>query len=341
MWTFATVAIAGALGAALVWVPMTGMWWHLLRWAYYLLILMWGARHGPLSGLFAGVAASLLWTIAAATRGMGEMAWLNILTPDFAAVGLLGGTFSKVWPRFRHVYSAGRVDAWPALGPTFEPELNVDLNPLASIQSAAGLLSEDDTPTEFRQELCGIIATECKRLSASITSLHQRSPAAAQPQVHEANITAIIDAAAREGEFVLCGRGATLRTEIAPDLPPIQCDPDQIRNLIMSLIINAVQLELPGDEVVLNAHCGNDGVVLDVRDLGNRSFVSRIVKRFFRSQRATTRVGFAAAYDIVRQHGGKIEAKLNVRKGLEVSVWLPLRRNCTNGSWKGAGGGGR
>ena len=336
---FVTFAVTLGLTVALAWLPMPGIWWHVVRWAAYLPILLVSARHGPIAGLWSGVAASLLWALATVSRGAGDVSWLSILSPDFAAVGLFGGRLLGVWPRSRQRYSASEPAAWPEMGPISEPEIDLNLNPIASIQSAAGLLAEEDTPADLRHELAGIISTECGRLSAGITSLLQRTAAAASPQFSEADLPPIIDAAVREAEFVLCGRGTVVRKEIAAELPSIQCNPDQLRNLFMSLTISAVQSAPAGDTVILTAHRGDEGICLDLKDQGQGSFLSRVRGRFYGARPSTTAVGLAAAYDIVRQHGGKIEAKINVRKGFEFSVWLPLRRNRGNG--KCASGGGR
>ena len=317
------------------------MWWHVVRWAAYLPILLVSARHGPIAGLWSGVAASLLWALVTASRGMGDVAWLSVLSPDFAAVGLFGGRLLGAWPRSRQRYSASEAAAWPEPGRISEPEMDLNLNPIASIQSAAGLLAEEDTPADLRHELAGIISTECGRLSAGITSLLQRTPTAVPPQFLEADLPPIIDAAVRETEFVLCSRGTVVRKEIAAELPSIQCNPDQLRNLLISLTINAVQSAPMGNAVVLTAHRVDDGICLAIKDQGRGSFLSRVRGRFYGARPATTGVGLAAAYETVRRHNGKIEAKVNVRKGLEFSVWLPLRRNCTNGSLQGSGGGGR
>jgi signal transduction histidine kinase len=109
----------------------------------------------------------------------------------------------------------------------------------------------------------------------------------------------------------------------------------------MSLTVNAAQSVPAGDTVLLTARRGDGGVYLDLKDQGHGSFLSRVRGRFYGARPATTGVGLAAAYDIVRRHGGKIEAKVNVRKGFEFSVWLPLRRDCADGNWQGSGGGGR
>jgi signal transduction histidine kinase len=294
-----------------------------------------------MAGLLAGLAASLAWALAISLQGVGDMAWLSMWLPDFAALGLVGGRLLGVWPRVRQRHAAGVSVAWPQLGRTSGPEIDLDLNPIISIQSAACLLAEEDTPADLRHELAGIISKECGRLSAGITGLLQRGAAVAQSPYCEADLASIIDAAVREAEFVLCARGIVVRKEIAPELTTIRCNPDQLRDLVRSLTINAVESAPAGDEVVLNARRGEDGVILEVRDRRTGSSVSRVLGRFFGSRTQTTGVGLAAASEIVRQHGGKIEAKVNDRKGFEFSVWLPLRENGINGNWQGAGGGGR
>jgi hypothetical protein len=338
MRTFAAIVITAGLILALAWLPVPGIWWNLVRWAFYLPILLVGARYGSLAGFFAGLTASLLCAVVAVSRGMGDVSWPGTFAPDFAVVGLLGG-FLITWPRFRKLYPGREADPWPALGRTSEPEIPFDANPLTSIESAARLLGENDTPADLRQELVGIIAKECNHLSASITSLLENRREAAPPQVCEADITPIIEAAVRDAEFVLSGCGIVLHKEIAPDVPPIECNPDQIRKLFTSLIINAAQSANAGTDVALEAHCGHNGVVLAVR--GQGPFVRRVANRFFGSHAGPSSVGLAAAQDIVRRHGGRIGGKTNLGKGLEFSVWLPLRRNDTNGGWQGATSRGR
>ncbi len=341
IWTTVTVIIAVGLTLALFWAPLPGMWWHVVRGIYYLPILLVSLKHGPIAGLSAGVAASLLYAFAADSRGMTDMAWISLLIPDFAIVGLLGGRFLKAWPRFRQMSFASGEDTWRRLGRPSQMEGNFDLNSLASIQSAAGLMSEDDTPPEQRQELAGIINTECEHLSANIRRLLQRGPATAQSQFCETDFGAVTDGAIREVEFILGGHGILVRKELTPDLPPVECDPDQIRNLLISLTLNTVQTLPAGSAVVLNTRRGEEGVVMDIRHASQGSFVSRVLNRLFGRRHEATGVALAAAYDIVRQHNGKIKAHLNVGKGLEFSVWLPLHRKDPHDSWPSAGGGGR
>jgi signal transduction histidine kinase len=342
IWIFTTVIITGILTLALFWLPLPGIWWHVTRGIYYLPILLVSVRYGPLAGLSAGLAASLLYAFAADSRGLNDMAWFSVLIPDFALVGLLGGRFLKTSTRFSQVSFASGSNSWSRFGNrASQTSNNIDLNPLASIQSAAGLLCEDDTPREQRQELAGIISTECEILSASIQGLLQLGHGPSQAQFSQSDLGALINAAIQEVEFILGGHGVLVHREITPDPLPVECDPDQIRSLLMTLIINTVQSLPPGSTVLLATNCHDGGVELEIKQQGRESFLRGIVNRLSSSRPSATGVALANAYEIVQQHSGRIRSNRNVRKGLEFSVWLPLRRRDTNGGWQSAGGGGR
>jgi signal transduction histidine kinase len=285
------------------------------------------------------VAATLLAVLAAASRGIGETVWPIIVTPDLALVGLLGGGLRRLFPSFGRQQSASRAEIWPEFGRISEPKGSVNLNSLASIQSAAGLLAEDDTPAAMRQELAGIISTECGRLSAGIKGLLQQDSGITPSQVGEADVASIVNAVVRQAEFVHCDHGVQVLKEIASDLPPIQCDPAQIHSLLLSLTTNVVQSAPAGARIILHAHRAEGGIILGVSEHSTGASLGRAIKRYFSAQPSTKTAGLAAAYEIVRQHGGTINAKIKVEKGLEFSVWLPLRQNTTNGCGQSTVGG--
>jgi hypothetical protein len=332
--TIAAVVSAVGLTICLILLPLPGIWRHVFRWAFYLPIFLTGASYGPFAGSVGGLAASLLWAFVAVSRGTDDASWPAVLAPDLVLVGLLGGLL-RAQPRTQKSYSGRWTDTWPGLGRISEPDPSFDLNPLSSIESAVGLLAQDETPAALRRELVAIVLTECEHLSGSIKGLVERCRAApAQDQL--ADFPAIVDAAVQEAKFFLGPQGVTLRKEIALGIPSIQCSPDQIRNLLVSLAINAADASLAGSEVVLNARGADDGVILEVRNQGQWSFV-RWTLNYLRSRPGTSDASLAAAYEIVRQCSGKISRIRNIRKGVEFSVWLPLYRNRTYGPWQGAG----
>jgi len=332
-----TFAVTLGMAVALAWMPMPGAWWHAARWAAYLPVLAVSGRHGPMAGLWSGIAASLLWAALTANLGVNDAPWLTLLVPDFVLVGLLGGRLLGARQPSRRLPPASGKKAWVDLGKIPEPA--TDLNPIASIQSAAGLLAEDDTSADVRHELAGIISNECGRLAASITSMALRNAAKPPPQLCEVDLKPIIDAAVGEAEFILCERGIVVEKQIAAALPQIVCNPDQIRSLLTALTIGAVQSA--SQDLILDVHHEDEGIVLEIKDCGKGSVITRILDRFLGPAPEPSSAGLTDAYAIVRQHGGRIKATVNTKKGLEFLVWLPLRQNDVNGERQGTSGGGR
>ena len=336
-------ALAASIGLTLglAWLPMPGAWWHAARCAAYLPILAVSVRLGPIAGLSAGLATSLLWelTIFLAAR---NVAWPSFLVPDFALVGMFGGWLLGVRPPSPRGQPAAGQKGWNGPAQISEPAIEFNLNPIASIQSAAGLLAEADTPADVRHELAGIISTECDRLAASIAALvEQKTTAATRPQVREVDLKPIIDSAVREVEFVLCERGIAVERHIAPEQPRIECNPDQIRSLLIWLITNAVEKAQTGKKVVLDVRGEKDGVTIEVKPKGRISIARRVLDRFFGLSVEPEGNGLAAAYRIVERHSGRIEVKVNAKNSFEFLVWLPLCQGCANAECQGAGGGGR
>jgi len=339
MRTFAVVVSAAGLSAAIAWLPLPGIWLSVAGLLFYIPIFWIGAQGGPLPGLASGTAASLLCAFVTASRGDASWPVLLAVAPGFVLVGLLAG-FKKGWPGFQPKYSLKGTDPWPPLSRGPEEEANFDSNPLAAIESAADLLADGNTPQPMRQELVSIIATECSNLSAEIKGLLQQSSRATAAQQSPSDISAIIDAVAREAEFVLGAQGIAVRKEIELQMTSVQGSPDQLRNLLMSLAIKATEHVFAGSELVLKAHNANAGVIVEVRIQGRRSVLRRAANRLFGYSLKASGPALAAAYDIVHRHGGTISVAAHVWKGLEFSVWLPLLRDRTYGSWQGAGRGG-
>lgn len=337
----AVVAIAVVLIVSLAPLTIGQSEWRITRWAFYIPVLLLGAQYGSIAGFFGGVGASLVCAFGAIGREIQDVSRPDLFAPDFAIIGFLGGRVLAGRQRSILLHSARNSSSLPDPVDSSDANRSFDLNPLISIESSAKLLAEEDTPAHMRGELAGIISKECQHLSASIISMLQRIGEATPAQIREADITPILEAALREAAFVLCGRGVTLRKEIAPDLPRIRCCPDQIRRLFVSLLISAAQTAPAGAEVALRAHRAAEGVMLDIREQGEISFARRVVSFLSGPRTGMTSDNLASAYDIVSNHDGTIEAKLTVRKGMEFSVWLPERPNDPDGERNGVGGGGR
>jgi len=127
-------------------------------------------------------------------------------------------------------------------------------------------------------------------------------------------------------------RPIRIRKALASDLPAIDCDPDLLRQLLLNLIINAIQSMENGGEVAVSAGVRSGKMCLSVSDEGvgispeNRE---KIFDPFFTTKESGTGLGLSVAHQIVEQHGGVLTCEANQATGMTFTALLPLRHEET------------
>src|SRR5581483_11193067 len=120
---------------------------------------------------------------------------------------------------------------------------------------------------ELRWEIRAIIEKECGRLEHLLSNLldfaRPRSP-----ECREIDISQSLEATIALLAHTACKNGIRLRQDVSPDLPLVECDPEQIRQAILNLALNAIQAMPEGGEVVLSASVEGAQVLIEVRDHG-------------------------------------------------------------------------
>lgn len=139
-------------------------------------------------------------------------------------------------------------------------------------------------------------------------------------------------------ETVILMRNAAITKNVniielyAPNLPWARMDVNQIKQVVLNLLNNAVQaMPKGGTLTVATESYATDvpGVRLRLVDTGMgipRENLERIFEPFFTTKPPGegTGLGLALSYTIVRDHGGKIEVTSVVNKGTTFMVWLPV-----------------
>jgi C4-dicarboxylate-specific signal transduction histidine kinase len=123
----------------------------------------------------------------------------------------------------------------------------------------------------------------------------------------------------------------SLRTDLAGDLPQVQVDPIQIQQVILNLIVNALEavsgLDMQAREVVVVTGLGNSNeVVVTVSDSGrglNGVQLDQIFDAFYTTKPDGLGMGLAISRSIVESHGGRIWASPGMPRGALFSFSLP------------------
>jgi PAS domain S-box-containing protein len=121
-----------------------------------------------------------------------------------------------------------------------------------------------------------------------------------------------------------------LRTELAPNLPRVQGDPVQLQQVLINLILNAIEAmrlskEQPRKLVIRSAK-NSDGVLVQVQDSGpgiEPERATRIFEPFFTTKTEGIGMGLAISRSIIESHGGQLSL-LSAFQGALFQFILPI-----------------
>ncbi|OQA39949.1 MAG: Alkaline phosphatase synthesis sensor protein PhoR [Chloroflexi bacterium ADurb.Bin325] len=207
--------------------------------------------------------------------------------------------------------------------------------PVAAIQSYLKLILEGYVPPEKVNETLEKAerrAVEQLAFIADLLELGRISSADARGQARPLQIEQLLReqldlhaAAAQE-------RGITVHTAIAPDLPAVLANPEQIKSLWNNLIGNAIKYNRAGGHVTITVQQDAGRLAVSVADTGigiPPEALARIFSEFFRADNAKavarpgTGLGLAIVKEIVERAGGQITAESELDKGSVFRFWLP------------------
>jgi len=120
-----------------------------------------------------------------------------------------------------------------------------------------------------------------------------------------------------------------LRVSEQPDAPRVQANEDELVQIALNLIVNAVQASPPGRvEIEVAVARVEDGTSLWVRDRGPGiadAVLPHVFDPFFTTKPPGegTGLGLSLSYDLARRNGGRIEARNRPGGGAEFELWLP------------------
>jgi len=201
-------------------------------------------------------------------------------------------------------------------------------NPIAAIAGAAGILERHPDHAGKRETCVEIISKECARLNRLLSNFldfaRPRPPSFQRTRL-EPLARSVLELARHAA-----GRHAiNLRCEAEPSLPEVECDGEQIKQVLLNLAINAIQASPDGGDIVVSVRLAGSSVVVSVRDQGcgmTPEQMRRLFDPFFTTKETGTGLGLPVAFQIVQQHRGRIWAEPNPDRGMTFFVELPLKR---------------
>lgn len=209
--------------------------------------------------------------------------------------------------------------------------------PLANISLYLQLLERGKPSSQERY--LDILNQETDRLTRLIRDLLDLSqldsgdlPAQIKPVELGELVIKVVDAYQKRAQ----AHGVDLSTTLPADLPLVMADNDQLEQVLINLLVNAMAYTPEGGQITCEGGTGN----LDLRNAGwvrvtDNGFgiapeeMEQLYDRFYRGQASQkskspgTGLGLTICKEIIDRHNGKIEIQSELGVGTAVTIWLP------------------
>jgi len=200
-------------------------------------------------------------------------------------------------------------------------------NPLSSIRGFAQYFQKRFSGQAEEEGYASVMIKEVDRLNRVITELLDFA-GPKEPRRERQPIEAIVDHALKLLAPDLDARKVAVAKEYEPGLPPIPVDRDQLSQVFINILLNAIQSM--GEEgeirVVLRRRVPPPGVEVIVTDTGAGIPADDLEKGFgpfFSRKRKGTGLGLAIVHQIVTGHQGEIDVESEAGRGTTFRITLP------------------
>lgn len=169
-------------------------------------------------------------------------------------------------------------------------------------------------------------ATRAGEIITQVRNLTKNTP----PEKNWLEINEIITATATLIDREIQQNRIFLETCLSDDIPLVQADRVQLQQVILNLLINAVEsmtaIAAGSRKLTISSSQAGNGVLIAVRDTGKgfeREDFDRLFNAFYTTKRNGMGMGLAISRSIVESHGGRIWATRNAPRGAIFQLLLP------------------
>jgi signal transduction histidine kinase len=199
-------------------------------------------------------------------------------------------------------------------------------NPLTAVKTFLDLLPQRLDDRDFVSSFRELSLSELRRVTDLINDIlafgkstsTERRAVELGPSLDQ--VVRLLDSTARK-------RQVGLELRVAPKAPAAWADPDQVKQIVLNLALNAIEASPAGAQVTLEVASAPHGqVAFEVRDHGAgipADQLESIFHPFFTTKEQGTGLGLSLVHQMVVEHGGDITVDSEVGKGTTFRVTLP------------------
>ena len=201
-------------------------------------------------------------------------------------------------------------------------------NPLAGIAGVIEIVSRDLPPNSPARSVIKDAKEEALQINRILTELLDTARPK-PPQFQVSDVCSTAEHAVMFARQQAVTKRIMIQLDLNGPIPPVEHDPNQINQVLLNLLLNAIQaMEQPGTIRVVLENDG-DTVLITVVDQGkgiSPENLTNIFRPFFTTKGHGTGLGLSLARRTVEAHGGQIEVTSEVGKGSQFAIHLPIAR---------------
>jgi two-component system NtrC family sensor kinase len=218
---------------------------------------------------------------------------------------------------------AARLAAIGQLSAAIAHEIN---NPLYAARNALYLIEGDLSEEQRTSPYWVLVRNELARIAAIIDRMRDfYRPARGEVQCYDLNRTL-------EETLALVRlhiRNEAIKVDFVPDqhLPPIWCDNDQMRQVFLNVMMNAIEAMPEGGRLTVRSRYAGQQAIIEVSDTGigiPEAIMPQLFEAFFTNKQNGTGLGLTISAHIVAQHNGQLSVESVEGEGSTFRVLLPI-----------------
>lgn len=210
-------------------------------------------------------------------------------------------------------------------------------NPLAGIAGVIEVIGRDLPPTSPARDMVKDVRLEINQINRILTDLLETARPH-PPLMMRSNLNTTVEHAVMLARQQVLSQPIKIELQQAPDLPEVEHDSDQIHQVLLNLLLNAVQAMEGAGTVRVEIAAQGDCASVSVNDTGRgipEQQLSQIFRPFFTTRGNGTGLGLSLARRIVEEHRGRILVTSVVGEGSRFEVLLPFNAPAEQGDATG------
>jgi signal transduction histidine kinase len=204
-------------------------------------------------------------------------------------------------------------------------------NPLTALKGFTQLLYQ--TSNSPNQRYYEIMLAELERINYIVGEFMLLSKPHQWQQLSSHDLRKVLDFIIPIIESQAIIHNVELQVEPGPELPPVRCDANQIKQVFVNLMKNSIEAMPQGGKITIRFDLDvKDQVIVTIEDTGSgipEEILKRLGEPFFSTKESGTGLGLMVCYKIIQSHGGALTIGNRPDNGTIVRISMPAETDVT------------